>query len=93
MQGLRDHPCTELASAFLFFSSLPLPDRKDCILEPLCLPESPGGSPASAGSPSVPCIFCEEHFPAAEQDQLLKHMIIEHKMVIADVKLIADFQR
>ncbi|XP_024418798.2 zinc finger protein 277 isoform X1 [Desmodus rotundus] len=68
-------------------------DRKDCILEPLCLPESPGGSPASAGSPSVPCIFCEEHFPAAEQDQLLKHMIIEHKMVIADVKLIADFQR
>ncbi|XP_048949391.1 zinc finger protein 277 isoform X2 [Canis lupus baileyi] len=28
-----------------------------------------------------------------EQDKLLKHMIIEHKMVIADVKLVADFQR
>ncbi|XP_054427345.1 zinc finger protein 277 [Pteronotus mesoamericanus] len=68
-------------------------DRKDCILEPLSLPESPGGSAELAGSPSVPCIFCEEHFPAAEQDQLLKHMIIEHKMVIADIKLVADFQR
>ncbi|XP_021109831.1 zinc finger protein 277 isoform X2 [Heterocephalus glaber] len=66
---------------------------KDCILEPLSLPESPGGSTTSVGSPSVPCIFCEEHFPVAERDKLLKHMIIEHKIVIADVKLVADFQR
>ncbi|GAB1297407.1 Zinc finger protein 277 [Apodemus speciosus] len=68
-------------------------DSKDCILEPLSLPESPGGSAASEGPPSVPCIFCEEHFPMAQQDKLLKHMIIEHKTVIADVKLVADFQR
>ncbi|KAF6087192.1 zinc finger protein 277 [Phyllostomus discolor] len=68
-------------------------DRKDCILEPLSLPERPGGSPTPAGSPSLPCAFCQEHFPAAEQDQLLKHMVIEHKMVIADVKLVADFRR
>ncbi|XP_025785096.1 zinc finger protein 277 [Puma concolor] len=68
-------------------------DSKDCILEPLSLPESPGGTTALEGSPSVPCIFCEEHFPMDEQDKLLKHMIIEHKMVIADVKLVADFQR
>uniref|UniRef100_A0A8C7ARE9 Zinc finger protein 277 n=1 Tax=Neovison vison TaxID=452646 RepID=A0A8C7ARE9_NEOVI len=68
-------------------------DSKDCILEPLSLPESPGGITALEGSPSVPCIFCEEHFPMDEQDKLLKHMIIEHKMVIADVKLVADFQR
>ncbi|KAM7323157.1 hypothetical protein ACRRTK_017263 [Alexandromys fortis] len=68
-------------------------DSEDCILEPLSLPESPGGSTALAGPPSVPCIFCEEHFPVAEQDKLLKHMIIEHKIVIADVKLVADFQR
>ncbi|XP_075414684.1 zinc finger protein 277 [Tenrec ecaudatus] len=66
---------------------------KDCILEALSLPEGPGGTTASAGSPSVPCIFCEEHFPVAEQDKLLKHMIIEHKIVIADVKLVANFQR
>ncbi|XP_077026382.1 zinc finger protein 277 isoform X2 [Tamandua tetradactyla] len=68
-------------------------DTKDCILEPLSLPESPGGSITLEGCPSVPCVFCEEHCPVAEQDKLLKHMIIEHKMVIADVKLIADFQR
>ncbi|XP_062033986.1 zinc finger protein 277 isoform X2 [Lepus europaeus] len=68
-------------------------DSKDCILEPLSLPESPGGTTILKGSPSVPCIFCEEHFPVAEQDKLLKHMIIEHKIVIADVKLVADFQR
>ncbi|KAI2547475.1 zinc finger protein 277, partial [Homo sapiens] len=68
-------------------------DSKDCILEPLSLPESPGGTTTLEGSPSVPCIFCEEHFPVAEQDKLLKHMIIEHKIVIADVKLVADFQR
>ncbi|XP_058511004.1 zinc finger protein 277 isoform X3 [Ochotona princeps] len=65
--------------------------NKDCILEPLSLPESPGGTTILKGSPSVPCIFCEEHFLVAEQDKLLKHMIIEHKIVIADVKLVADF--
>ncbi|XP_047416780.1 zinc finger protein 277 isoform X1 [Sciurus carolinensis] len=68
-------------------------NSEDCILEPLSLPESPGGTTTLDGSPSVPCIFCEEHFPVAEQDKLLKHMIIEHKLVIADVKLVADFQR
>ncbi|XP_068829278.1 zinc finger protein 277 isoform X2 [Capricornis sumatraensis] len=68
-------------------------DTKDYILEPLSLPESPGGTTSLEGSPSVPCIFCEEHFPVVEQDKLLKHMIIEHKIVIADVKLVADFQR
>ncbi|XP_020840301.1 zinc finger protein 277 isoform X1 [Phascolarctos cinereus] len=68
-------------------------DSRDCILEPLSLPESPGGITTLEGSPSVPCIFCEERFPVAEQDKLLKHMIIEHKIVIADVKLVADFRR
>ncbi|XP_066095636.1 zinc finger protein 277 isoform X1 [Saccopteryx bilineata] len=68
-------------------------DSKDCILEPLSLPESPGGARPGEGSPSVPCLSCGERFPPAEQDQLLKHMIIEHKIVIANVKLIADFQR
>lgn len=72
---------------------MPLTDSKDCILEPLSLPESPGGTAALEGSLPVPCIFCEEHFPMAEQDKLLKHMIIEHKIVIADVKLVADFRR
>ncbi|XP_036183181.1 zinc finger protein 277 isoform X2 [Myotis myotis] len=68
-------------------------DGRDCILEPLSLPEGAGCSSTPEGSPSVPCIFCEEHFPTAQQDPLLKHMIIEHKLVIADVRLVADFQR
>ncbi|XP_054582216.1 zinc finger protein 277 isoform X3 [Eptesicus fuscus] len=68
-------------------------DGRDCILEPLSLPEGAGHSGAPEGSPSVPCIFCEEHFPTAQRDPLLKHMIIEHKLVIADVRLVADFRR
>uniref|UniRef100_A0A8D0GQC4 Zinc finger protein 277 n=1 Tax=Sphenodon punctatus TaxID=8508 RepID=A0A8D0GQC4_SPHPU len=67
-------------------------DSKECILEPLSLPEAPGGVAALESPPSVPCIFCEEYSPLAEQNQLLKHMIIEHKLVIADVKLVADFR-
>lgn len=94
MQKVRNHLSKEQGwFQFLSSSLVPLPDSEDCILEPLSLPESPGGSTALAGPPSVPCIFCEEHFPVAEQDKLLKHMIIEHKIVIADVKLVADFQR
>lgn len=60
-------------------------DSKDYILEPLSLPESPGGTAALEGSLPVPCIFCEEHFSMAEQYKRLKPMIIEHKIVIADV--------
>ncbi|XP_031471511.1 zinc finger protein 277 [Phasianus colchicus] len=70
--------------------------RGECILEPLSLPESPAspdGVAAVESSSSVPCIFCEECYVLAEQNQLLKHMIIEHKLVIADVKLVADFKR
>lgn len=63
-------------------------------MEPLSLPESPGGVvDAVESSPDVPCIFCKECYVLAEQNQLLKHMIIEHKLVIADVKLVADFRR
>ncbi|XP_063165504.1 zinc finger protein 277 [Candoia aspera] len=68
-------------------------DHRDYILEPLSLPESPGGTSAEEESPSVPCLFCEEYSPVSEQNQILKHMILEHKLVIADVKLIADFRR
>lgn len=68
-------------------------DHQDYILEPLSLPESPGGISAEEESPSVPCLFCEEYYPISEQNQILKHMIIKHKLIIADVKLIADFRR
>ncbi|XP_058045661.1 zinc finger protein 277 isoform X3 [Ahaetulla prasina] len=68
-------------------------DHQDYILEPLSLPESPGGISAEEESPSVPCLFCEEYYPISEQNQILKHMIIKHKLIIADVKLIEDFRR
>ncbi|XP_033880952.1 zinc finger protein 277 [Acipenser ruthenus] len=68
-------------------------DGKDSILEPLSLPESPGGSIPPDNSTSVPCILCEESYSLTEKDALLKHLILEHKLVIADVKLIADFRR
>ncbi|XP_043350975.1 zinc finger protein 277 isoform X1 [Dermochelys coriacea] len=84
--GLRTSPARAIVGVGLISDS-------ECILEPLSLPESPCGVAAVEESPSVPCIFCEEYFPQAEQDQLLKHMIIEHKLVIADVKLVADFRR
>ncbi|XP_057638937.1 zinc finger protein 277 isoform X1 [Chionomys nivalis] len=92
-QGLGAGPREDAAGLHGGVGSLDHEDSEDCILEPLSLPESPGGSTALAGPPPVPCVLCEEHFPVAEQDRLLKHMIIEHKIVIADVKLVADFQR
>ncbi|XP_075065123.1 zinc finger protein 277 [Mixophyes fleayi] len=68
-------------------------DSNDCILETLSLPESP----VTASDPSdglfLPCMFCEQSYKEMEKDGLLKHMIIEHKLVIADVKLIANFRR
>ncbi len=70
--------------------------KQDCILEPLCFPEHLCGSvsltSSSDGHP-VTCALCSDSFPASEKEQLLKHMVLDHKLVIADVKLIADFPR
>uniref|UniRef100_A0A4W3IXD9 Zinc finger protein 277 n=1 Tax=Callorhinchus milii TaxID=7868 RepID=A0A4W3IXD9_CALMI len=68
-------------------------ESKDWILEPLSLPESPSCRRYTSSPPALPCIFCEECHPAADQEKLLKHMILEHKLVIADMKLVADFRR
>ncbi|RXN23372.1 zinc finger protein 277-like [Labeo rohita] len=70
--------------------------KQDCILEPLCFPEHLCGSASLASSSNgrpVTCALCSDSFPASEKDQLLKHMVLDHKLVIADVKLIADFPR
>ncbi|TRY54858.1 hypothetical protein DNTS_001812 [Danionella cerebrum] len=70
--------------------------KQDCILEPLCFPEDLGGAVSLASScdaPPVSCAFCSDSFPSFEKDELLKHMVLDHKLVIADVKLIADFPR
>ncbi|KAM3925223.1 zinc finger protein 277 [Leptodactylus fuscus] len=65
---------------------------KDCILEALSLPEPLSADPNQVENVSLPCIFCEQSYEKEEKDGLLKHMIIEHKLVIADVKLIANFR-
>ncbi|KAM5172282.1 LOW QUALITY PROTEIN: zinc finger protein 277 [Mantella aurantiaca] len=68
-------------------------DIKDCILEALSFPESPGPVHFPSDAVSLPCMFCEQLYKEAEKDGLLKHMIIEHRLVIADVKLVANFKR
>ncbi|XP_053572696.1 zinc finger protein 277 [Bombina bombina] len=69
-------------------------DNSDSILEALSLPESPkAASCLSQSSPYVPCIFCAQFYLEESQNDLLKHMIIEHKLVIADVRLIANLRR
>ncbi|XP_048863323.1 zinc finger protein 277 isoform X2 [Brienomyrus brachyistius] len=68
---------------------------QDCILEPLSFPEGPGSGAPIAGvtAATIPCALCPDPPPLWEKEQLLKHMLLEHKLVIADVRLVADFPR
>ncbi|XP_068170125.1 zinc finger protein 277 [Antennarius striatus] len=73
-------------------------DAEDSILEPLCFPEQipEGTSSPSKHWPSLEllvCLFCRESVPQVQKDVLLKHLLMEHKTVIADVKLIADLPK
>uniref|UniRef100_UPI0037E75953 zinc finger protein 277 isoform X2 n=1 Tax=Semicossyphus pulcher TaxID=241346 RepID=UPI0037E75953 len=73
-------------------------DGQDSILEPLCFPEPPADdtSAPSLQCPSTEllvCLFCPESVPLQQKDGLLKHLLLEHKLVIADVKLIADLPK
>lgn len=85
--------CKKVFCVYVLIMILFPSDHQDYILEPLSLPESPGGISAEEESSSVPCLFCEEYYLISEQNQILKHMLIKHKLVISDVKLIADFRR
>lgn len=71
---------------------------EDSILEPLCFPEHQAGSTSApslrgTGSETLVCLFCTESFPVHQKDGLLQHLLLEHKMVIADVRLIADLPK
>lgn len=49
---------------------------------------------ASSGEQSCPCILCDEVFNLPkDKDAMLKHFVIVHKLVIADVALIADLNK
>uniref|UniRef100_A0A665W035 Zinc finger protein 277 n=1 Tax=Echeneis naucrates TaxID=173247 RepID=A0A665W035_ECHNA len=65
------------------------------ILEPLCFPEQSTDGPSLHGPSSelLVCLFCSESVLLQQKDFLLKHLLLEHKMVIADVKLIADLPK
>ncbi|XP_056907001.1 zinc finger protein 277 isoform X1 [Takifugu flavidus] len=73
-------------------------EGEDCILEPLCFPEQQVSSTStpsrqSPGSEMLVCLFCPESVPLQQKDILLKHLLLEHKLVIADVRLIADLPK
>ncbi|XP_066505179.1 zinc finger protein 277 [Hoplias malabaricus] len=69
-------------------------DGQDCILEPLCFPEQQSGSVGLVSSDDpVSCVLCSHSAPLSDKNQLLKHMVLDHKLVIADIKLIADFPK
>ncbi|XP_061532937.1 zinc finger protein 277 isoform X2 [Phycodurus eques] len=82
-------------------------DGVDHILEPLCFPEQPNpphpgdpGDPDShrpsscrGGAETLSCLFCPETLPATQEDVLLKHLLLQHNLVIADVKLVADLPK
>ena len=47
-----------------------------------------------AYSEPVQCLLCcESYHVEDDRDAFLKHLVVEHNLVIADVKLIADFKR
>ncbi|KAK2187562.1 hypothetical protein NP493_162g07030 [Ridgeia piscesae] len=42
----------------------------------------------------VGCLLCAQQFDVMEmQDDLLRHLLLQHKLVIADVKLVAHFKK
>ena len=65
------------------------------ILTPLRLPE-PGGTqvvPSITSPVPAPCPFCHLEFTVEDEDQkqeLLRHLLAEHKFVIAEVHLISS---
>lgn len=67
----------------------------DCILEPLCFPEELNARVNVSTSDDRPvfCVLCSHTAPLMDKDRLLKHLLLEHKLVIADIKLIADFPK
>ncbi|KAJ8245662.1 hypothetical protein GJAV_G00273120 [Gymnothorax javanicus] len=68
---------------------------QDAILEPLSFPDRPvrGSSPGQDESEVVPCVLCPHTASLSERESFLRHLVQQHKLVIADVKLIADFTR
>lgn len=89
-----------MASCFfgpIFSFGLVPSSGQDSILEPLCFPDQASSTSAPSlqarGPETLVCLFCPEWVPVQQKDVLLKHLLLEHKLVIADVRLIADLPR
>ena len=66
------------------------------VLEPLLLPSLEQASGCGRSSPvsCLPCLMCGETFEiTGDKVDFLKHLLSVHKLVIADVNLIANFKR
>lgn len=66
---------------------------EDSILEPLCFPEQPDDVASTPSAELLVCLFCPESVPLQQKDILLKHLLLQHKLVIANVRLIADLRK
>ncbi|CAL8322870.1 unnamed protein product [Gadus morhua 'NCC'] len=73
--------------------------HEDSILEALSFPEEepPGGlavgTDQGPGAEALVCPLCPQTSPLSEAERVLKHLLLDHKLVVADVKLIADLPR
>ncbi|XP_037077256.1 zinc finger protein 277-like [Pollicipes pollicipes] len=94
-RSLPDIPCTELAFSSrslpdipyteLAFSSRSLPDMPctELAFSSRSLPDMP---PAA-----VPCLCCTAEFtPPLGRDELARHLLAEHRLVVADLALVAE---
>ena len=66
------------------------------VLEPLLLPSLQQDSSSGRTSPRtcLPCLMCVETFDiTTKKEDCLRHLLTSHKLVIADVNLIANFKR
>ena len=66
------------------------------VLEPLLLPDSEQDPSCDRTSPKscIPCMMCVETFEiTTKKEDFLRHLLIAHRLVIADVNLIANFKR
>lgn len=68
---------------------------KNTILEALSLNPTPTSSSGNEENISLPCMFCEhfvsQDFPSENKD-ILKHMYMEHRLVIADIQDVHDLK-
>jgi len=82
---------------YLFVEDL-YKSREEPVLEVLHLPTSLINTATNNGRDSphttLPCLLCQEQLDISETlDEYLKHILETHKLVIADVNLIASFKR